>query len=79
MTHFGKLIWKEMAKHAGEEGIINVMEYFSDSVLPLGFKTLQRRLNDDNWTLAELIDLQQTLKSDALHNFLITKFNEAKK
>lgn len=79
MTVLGKKIWKEMCGYCGMNAITHPLEYFADSVLPLGSKTLKRRLDDDQWQINDLIALQQTLKSDDLHNYIISKFAEAMK
>jgi hypothetical protein len=77
MTIMGKTIWKEMCRRAGAGGIVHVLQHYADNVLPLGPKTLLRRLNDDNWTLKELVMLQQDLKSDLLQSYINTQFTEA--
>jgi hypothetical protein len=78
MTAFGKTIWKEMARYAGEHGLIHPLEHFAENVVPIGPKTLRERLNtDDQWTLNELVALQSALKSQALQTAIETKFREA--
>ena len=77
MTIMGKVVWREMCRKAGEQGIVNVLGHFSDNVLPLGPKTLLRRLNEDNWTLTELVCLQQELKSATLQEYIGEQFQRA--
>lgn len=77
MTVLGKQIWRAACKMAGERGIVNVVGWLSADVLPLGEKTLRRRLNDDEWLLRDLIQLQQTLKDRNLQEFINTEFESA--
>jgi len=77
MTTFGKIVWKEMTRFAGERSILHPLEYFAEEVVPVGPKTLRRRLDDDNWTLQELVSLQSHLKSTSLQEAINRKFAEA--
>jgi hypothetical protein len=78
MTTFGKIVWKEMTRYAGEHGLIHPLEHFAENVVPVGPKTLRERLNtDDAWTLNELIALQSTLKSKTLQDAITNRFTEA--
>lgn len=77
MTTLGKRIWKEMCSYCGANSITHPLEYFADSVLPLGPKTLKRRLDDDLWQIGDMIALQQTLKSAELHKYLVQRLEDA--
>jgi hypothetical protein len=78
MTRRGKMIWKGMCRYCGDHAIFqNPIEYFAENVVPVGVKTLRRRLNDDNWQHRELVELQQTLKSEELQNDINAEYNEA--
>jgi hypothetical protein len=78
MTIMGKTIWKEMCRRAGEKGIVHVLQHYADNILPIGPKTLLRRLNNDTlWTLSELVMLQQDLKSECVQSYINSLFTEA--
>jgi hypothetical protein len=74
LTVLGKIIWKEMCRYAGDRTVVHVIEHFSEDILPVGTKTLKRRLSEDSWTLAELRILQQTLQSDELKKFITENY-----
>lgn len=79
MTLFGKIIVAETNKRVLTEGLVkmSVLDYLS-VVLPLGTKTIQRRLSDDNWTWRELLALQLHFKSDGIQQYIDHQFLEAK-
>jgi hypothetical protein len=78
MTALGKLIWKEMCRKSGEAGQTHPLEHYADDVLPLGPKTLKRRLSDDDWLIKTVLILQADLDSDALENYLIDLIKAAR-
>ena len=78
MTVMGKIIVQESNKHILESGMVklSVLDYLA-IVLPLGTKTIQRRLLDDGWTYKELLALQLHFKSDHIQNYINSQFTQA--
>jgi hypothetical protein len=78
MDVFGKLVWKEMCRRSGEGGYTHPLEHYADDILPIGTKTLKRRLCDSSlWLMHELVVLQSDFKSDVVPNYINGKFTEA--
>ena len=88
MNNLGKVIWRECASRAACTGVLNILEFVSDNIVPIGAKTFRRRLNEGNWNATELSALQSWLQSPALwqainHEYQlqpdVTKLNDFEK
>jgi hypothetical protein len=62
MNRLGKKTWKLISRLAGEEGIVHPLEFIADEIVSVGPKTFRRRLNDGQWQVRELQELQQWFK-----------------
>jgi hypothetical protein len=78
MTVLGKIVAAEANKKIISEGMVrlSVLDYLSQ-VLPLGTKTIQRRLSDDEWSYKNLLAIQLHFKSDAVQKYIDAQFTEA--
>jgi hypothetical protein len=78
MTVFGKILASEANKKIICEGMVklSVLDYLA-IVLPLGTKTIQRRLSDDEWTYKNLLAIQLHFKSEAIQKYIDAQFTEA--
>ena len=78
MTVLGKIIATEANKRIVTDNMVklSVLDYLA-IVLPLGTKTIQRRLSDDDWTYKHLLGLQLHFKSDQIQNYINAQFTEA--
>ncbi len=75
MTPLGKVIWEEICRKAAAEGVVKIVEYVSANVVPIGEKTLRRRLSDDQWMVGELQALQTWCGSERIFKAVVSRFS----